>query len=52
MSMMIRWVLMSALLCVVWANTHWSVALTLSLISWRGEIDFLCITALAERSYK
>ena len=29
----IRWILTSALMLVVWFNSHWSVALSLTLIS-------------------
>lgn len=37
----IRWTLTLVLLLVVWLNAHWSVALTLTLIALRSEVEYL-----------
>lgn len=35
----VRWVFSAGLLVVVWFNTHWSVALSLTLVLIRLELD-------------
>jgi hypothetical protein len=47
---MCSWILMTVLLVVVWRNSHWSVALSLTLIGIATELNSLAIRIHATAS--